>query len=100
MTSFRHSKEVFCILIRCWLKRWLGSEVAPGWSNWTSTTPFNEQDLIRARDLARGGEVNVWEEMKVRVRWMGKEKPLPTQINVVREVRDNEDDSDDDEMEI
>jgi hypothetical protein len=30
---------------------------------------------------------------------MGEEKPLPTQIKVVREVRDSED-SDDDEMEI
>jgi exosome complex component RRP46 len=75
-----------------------GSEVV--WSNGKSTAPFDEQDLIRARDLARGGAEKVWKQMKEGVRWVGKEKPLPTQINVVREVSDSEDDSDDDEMEI
>jgi exosome complex component RRP46 len=72
-----------------------GSEVV--WSNWKSTAPFDEQDLIRTRDLARGGAEKVWKEMKEGVRWMCKEKPLPTQINVLREVRDSEDDSDDDD---
>jgi exosome complex component RRP46 len=75
-----------------------GSEVV--WSHWKSTAPFDEQDLIRARDLARGGAEKVWKEMKEGAMWMGKEKPLPAQIKVVREVSDSEDDSDDDEIEI
>jgi hypothetical protein len=98
MTSFRYSKEVkFAFLFGAGQKG--GSEVAPVRSNWKSTTPFNEQDLICARDLTRGGAEKIYKELKGGVRWMGDEKPLPMQIKVVREVSDRED-SDDDEMEI
>ena len=81
-----------------------GSEIV--WSNWQSSTSFSEEELINARDLARGGAEQVWTSMKKSVERMGdtKRSTLQTQsiVSVSAEETDSgsEDDSDDDEVEI
>jgi exosome complex component RRP46 len=42
------------------------------WSNWQPTTPFNENEIVRARDLARAGSKLVWGTMKESVGRMGE----------------------------
>jgi exosome complex component RRP46 len=34
------------------------------WNNWQSSMPFTEEELLRARDLARDGAERVWANMK------------------------------------
>jgi exosome complex component RRP46 len=41
------------------------------WSNWHATTTFDEDELVRARELARVGAERVWRKMKESVDWMG-----------------------------
>ncbi|KDQ54217.1 hypothetical protein JAAARDRAFT_135749 [Jaapia argillacea MUCL 33604] len=46
-----------------------GCEVV--WTNWHSTTPFNEDELARARELARVGAKDVWRAIKDSVQGAG-----------------------------
>jgi len=41
------------------------------WSNWQPTTPFDESEIVRAKDLARAGSERVWATMKESVGRMG-----------------------------
>ena len=76
------------------------------WSNWQSVTPFDEEELVSARDLAKSGAETIWMHMKKSVGGMGDRKPLALQIESTESVpmeeeeSGSDDDSDDDEMEI
>ena len=78
-----------------------GSEMV--WSNWQSNTPFDEVELLGARELARTGAKQVWMCMKESIGWMGKGKSvavLEKRSKQEIEEYDSEDESDDDDMEI
>ena len=74
MKSFRHSKAggalySYSVLAKKVVRRSYGTIGNP-------TAPFDELDLIRARNLARGGAEKVWKEVKEGVRWVGKKMEI------------------------
>jgi exosome complex component RRP46 len=81
-----------------------GSEVV--WSNWQSSTSFSEEELISARNLARGGAEKVWMGMKQSVGRVVDTKPSAVQTQSIMSVAaeedesSSEDDSDDNEMKL
>jgi exosome complex component RRP46 len=50
-------------------ERKLSAEVV--WSNWHAPDSFDEEELVRARELAKMGAEQVWCKMKDSVTWMG-----------------------------
>jgi exosome complex component RRP46 len=78
-----------------------GSEMV--WSNWQSNAPFDEVELLSARELARTGAKKVWMCMKESIGWMGKGKSvavLEKRSKQEIEEYDSEDENDHDDMEI
>ncbi|KAH9939488.1 hypothetical protein B0H21DRAFT_38466 [Amylocystis lapponica] len=79
------------------------------WTNYTSSTPFDESELAGARELAEKGAQEVWQTMKESVGWMEKSGVPAGRKNVSKATsRDlvetggarSEDDMDDARMEI
>jgi exosome complex component RRP46 len=77
-----------------------GSQVV--WNDWQSKTPFTEQELRDARELARGGAEKVWKCMKKAIGGVGVGKAVLEQRSNEEQKYESgsEDESDDDEMEI
>jgi exosome complex component RRP46 len=50
------------------------------WSNWHATTTFHDDELVRARELAKMGAERVWLKMKESLGWMEAISPLNKSI--------------------
>jgi exosome complex component RRP46 len=82
------------------LDRQPGNSPEMVWSNWQPTTPFNENELVHATDLARAGSERMWATMKEIVGRMGTPFGVNDFTTAGRKETFSTDADDDDKMEI